>query len=70
MPGAVRASAGLGTGKGDIERLLTAVTRIAGGDPSPVPYRQDRRTGDYHPCRDIPGLTDRPGTHAAPCSPG
>jgi selenocysteine lyase/cysteine desulfurase len=70
MPGAVRASAGLGTGEGDIERLLTAVARIARGDPPPVPYRQDPRTGDFHPGRDIPGLTDRPGTHAAPCSPG
>ena len=70
MPGAVRASAGLGTGEADIERLLSAVARIAGGDPPPVPYRQDPRTGDFHPGRDIPGLTDRPGTHSAPCSPG
>ena len=70
MPGAVRASAGLGTGPGDIERLLGAVARIAGGGPPPVSYRQDRRTGDFHPRRDIPGLTDQLGAHAAPCSPG
>ena len=70
MPGAVRASAGLGTSQSDIERLLGAVARIADGGPPPVPYCQDRRTGDFHPCRDIPGLTDQPGAHAAPCSPG
>jgi selenocysteine lyase/cysteine desulfurase len=50
MPGAVRASAGLNTTDGDIVRLLDAVARIARGDPPPVPYRQDRRTGDFRPC--------------------
>ena len=70
MPGAVRASGGLNTTDGDITRLLDAVTRIAGGDLPPVPYRQDRRTGDFHPCRAVPGLTDQPGGHGAPCSPG
>ena len=70
MPGAVRASAGSRHRPGDVERLLGAVARIAGGGPPPVPYRQDRRTGDFHPCRDIPGLTDQSGAHAAPCSPG
>jgi len=49
MPGAVRASAGLNTTDGDIARLLDAVARIARGGPPPVPYRQDRRTGDFHP---------------------
>ena len=39
MPGAVRASAGLNTTDADIARLLGAVTRIARGDPPPVPYR-------------------------------
>jgi len=50
MPGAVRASAGLNTTDGDIARLLDAVARIARGGPPPVPYRQDRRTGDFRPC--------------------
>jgi selenocysteine lyase/cysteine desulfurase len=49
MPGAVRASAGINTSEQDVTRLLQAVARIAGGDPSPVPYRQDGPTGDYHP---------------------
>jgi selenocysteine lyase/cysteine desulfurase len=50
MPGAVRASAGLNTTAADVERLLDAVARIARGDPPPVPYLQDPRTGDFRPC--------------------
>ena len=70
MPGAVRASAGLNTRGSDITRLLNAVARIARGDPPPMPYRQSPRTGDFHPCGRVPGLTDQPGAHSAPCSPG
>ncbi len=70
MPGAVRASAGVSTTEQDVARLLTAVGRIAGGDPPPSPYRQDPRTGDYHPCGDVPGQLPRPRPHQAPCSPG
>ena len=70
MPGAVRASAGINTTDGDIARLLSAVARIAAGEPAPIHYRQDRRTGDFCPARDIPGLTGQPGTHRAPCSLG
>ena len=55
MPGAVRASASVNTTEGDIDRLLDAVERIACGDPPPIPYRQDRLTGDFHPCGNIPG---------------
>jgi selenocysteine lyase/cysteine desulfurase len=69
MPGAVRASAGINTTEQDVARLLTAVARIAGGDPPPAPYRQDPRTGDYHP-RDVPGQLPQPRPHQAPCSPG
>ncbi len=58
MPGAVRASAGLNTTDRDIARLLDAVARIASGDPPPMPYRQDRRTGDFHPSTLLsPGAT-------------
>jgi selenocysteine lyase/cysteine desulfurase len=70
MPGAVRASGGLNTTEGDIARLLDAVARIVRGDPPPMPYYQDRRTGDFHPSGMVPGLTDQPGSHSAPCSPG
>jgi selenocysteine lyase/cysteine desulfurase len=55
IPGAVRASAGLGTSGDDIEALLTAVADLAGGAPPPVPYDQDRATGDYFPVTDEPG---------------
>ena len=70
MPGAVRASAGLNTTGADVTRLLSAVAQIARGEPPPVPYQQDPRTGDFHPCGSVPGLTDQPGAHSAPCSPG
>jgi hypothetical protein len=55
IPGAVRASAGLGTSGDDIEALLTAVADLAGGAPPPVPYDQDGATGDYFPVTDEPG---------------
>ena len=70
MPGAVRASAGINTTEADVARLLAAVARIASGGPPPLRYRQDPRTGDFHPCGSVPGLTDQPGAHSAPCSPG
>ncbi len=66
MPGAIRASAGINTTGHDVERLLAAVARIAGGDPPPVRYRQDPRTGDYYPDGEFPGQPP----HQAPCSPG
>ena len=49
MPGAVRASAGINTTGADVDRLLTAVSSIASGQPAPVAYRQDPTTGDYWP---------------------
>ena len=49
MPGAVRASAGLGTSTDEIDTLLDAVSELAGGHPAPVPYEQDAGTGDYFP---------------------
>jgi selenocysteine lyase/cysteine desulfurase len=70
MPGAVRASAGVNTTQQDVARLLTAVARIADGSPPPVAYRQDPRTGDYHPYGDIPGQLPPSSAHQAPCSPG
>ena len=70
MPGAVRASAGINTTAEDVARLLAAVTRIADGSPPPVPYRQDPRTGDYHPRADSPRQLPWPQAHQAPCSPG
>jgi selenocysteine lyase/cysteine desulfurase len=48
MPGAIRASAGLSTSIGDVDRLVDAVADIAAGRPAPVAYHQDPATGDYH----------------------
>jgi selenocysteine lyase/cysteine desulfurase len=64
IPGAVRASAGLGTSGGDIELLLAAVSELAGGIESPVPYEQDGTTGDFFP------VTDQPGWRNAALEPG
>jgi selenocysteine lyase/cysteine desulfurase len=49
VPGAVRASTGLGTTLADVETLLSAVKELAGGSPAPVPYSQDPVTGDFFP---------------------
>lgn len=55
MPGAVRASACLATTPDEIDALVEAVAVIAGGEPSPVSYVQDRHTGDYWPEQSVPG---------------
>ena len=70
MPGAVRASAGMGTSDEQIDRLLAAVARIAGGEPAPIDYSQDPRTGDFSPDSDaVPWhMGSRP--HGSSCSPG
>ena len=49
LPGAVRASAGINTTPGDIDRLLDAVGAIAAGTPAPVEYLQVGATGDFRP---------------------
>ena len=70
VPGAVRASAGLGTSGADVDALVGAVADLAGGLAPPVPYEQDRATGDYFPVTDQPGwkgAVDEPG---AACSRG
>ncbi len=70
VPGAVRASAGLGTSGQDIERLVEAVTELAGGSPPPVHYRQDPSTGDYFPVTDLPGWRDAGTEPGAACARG
>ena len=70
MPGAVRASAGLSTSDEDLENLLVAVERIAGGDDSPVAYFQDPRTGDYSPDPDSVPWQAGFRVHGSSCSPG
>jgi len=70
IPGAVRASAGLGTSGDDIDVLLAAVAELAGGAPSPVPYDQDRATGDYFPVTDEPGWRHAAHELGTACSRG
>jgi len=70
IPGAVRASAGLGSSGEDIEALLNAVAELAGGKPPPVPYRQDPATGDYFPDTDRPEWRNAPFEPGAACSKG
>jgi selenocysteine lyase/cysteine desulfurase len=70
IPGAVRASAGLGTSGRDVESLVTAVAELAGGTPPPVPYQQDPATGDFFPLTDLPGWRDASTEPGAACSQG
>jgi selenocysteine lyase/cysteine desulfurase len=64
VPGAVRASAGLGTSGPDIDALLAAVGDLADGAPAPTRYQQDQATGDYFP------VTNRDGWRDAALEPG
>lgn len=70
VPGAVRASAGLGTSGDDIDALIAAVGEVAGGVAAPVPYRQDPATGDYAPVTDMPGWADAASESGAACARG
>jgi len=48
VPGAIRASLGFYNTRENVEKLVSALTRITSGEYEPV-YRQDRATGEYHP---------------------
>ncbi len=69
IPGAVRASCGLGTTRADVDALLDAVAELAAGAPAPVPYRQDRRSGDFVP-EGVPGWLDPDPVAGAGCAIG
>jgi selenocysteine lyase/cysteine desulfurase len=70
IPGAVRASGGLGTSGDDVAALLTALRALVEGEPAPVPYVQDEITGDYWPQGGARGWgpSDRPA--GAACARG
>ena len=70
MPGAVRASAGINTTEADVARLLAAVARVAGGEPSSVAYVQDPRTGDFSPDPAVAPWYGDVRSHGSSCSPG
>ncbi len=70
IPGAVRASCGLGTAGEDVDALLDALRALAAGEPPPVAYVQDAVTGDFWPEGDATGwgAADRPA--GAACARG
>jgi selenocysteine lyase/cysteine desulfurase len=70
IPGAVRASCGLGTSSEDVDTLVDALAELADGRPPPVRYEQDRVTGDFWPEGDAGGwrAADRPA--GAACARG
>jgi selenocysteine lyase/cysteine desulfurase len=70
IPGAVRASCGLGTSTDDVDALLDALRALAAGEAAPVPYVQDGVTGDFWPEGDAGGWSgaDRPA--GAACARG
>lgn len=70
IPGAVRASCGLGTTPADIDALLSALKVIVGGDPPPVLYRQDPSTGDYWPQTDAHGWSSYDMPTGSACARG
>ena len=70
IPGAVRASCGLGTTTDDVSALLEAVGRLAAGEPPPVPYDQDPVTGDFFPAVDLPGWTASERPTGSACARG
>ncbi len=70
IPGAVRASCGLGTTTEDVDALLDAVRALAGGEPAPVTYVQDRVTGDFWPEGDARGWSGAERPAGAACARG
>jgi selenocysteine lyase/cysteine desulfurase len=70
IPGAVRASCGLGTSEADVDELVAAVAALAGGAPAPVEYLQDPVTGDFWPAGEHEGWADADRPAGAACARG
>ena len=70
IPGAVRASCGLGTTAEDVVALLEAVRALAAGEPAPVNYVQDPVTGDFWPEGDARGWSGAERPAGAACARG
>jgi selenocysteine lyase/cysteine desulfurase len=72
MPGAVRASCGISSTEDDVDALLEAISSIASsaGHPTPVPYEQDDRTGDFWPVSDVAGWRHGEGETGGSCAVG
>jgi selenocysteine lyase/cysteine desulfurase len=70
IPGAVRASCGLGTTSDDVDLLIEAVGALAGGLEQPVPYVQDEFTGDFWPESELSGWSASERPTGAACARG
>jgi selenocysteine lyase/cysteine desulfurase len=70
IPGAVRASCGLGTSGDDVDALLAALRALTGGAASPMPYEQDPVTGDFWPVGQASGWSDSDRPAGAACARG
>jgi selenocysteine lyase/cysteine desulfurase len=70
IPGAVRASCGLGTSLDDVDALLQALTALVAGGASPLSYVQDEVTGDFWPEGQAPGWSDADRPTGAACARG
>jgi selenocysteine lyase/cysteine desulfurase len=70
IPGAVRASCGLGTSGEDVDALLRAVRAIVADGPAPVPYEQDPVTGDFWPLGQARGWSEGDRPAGAACARG
>jgi cysteine desulfurase/selenocysteine lyase len=70
IPGAVRASCGLGTSSDDVDALLDALRNIAEGGPAPANYVQDDITGDFWPEGEARGWSEGDRPAGAACARG
>ncbi|MGH8981827.1 MAG: aminotransferase class V-fold PLP-dependent enzyme [Acidimicrobiales bacterium] len=70
IPGAVRASVGLGSTVADVDALLDAVRIVASGDDAPVTYRQDRLSGDFFAETGTPGWWSAASAAGGGCAQG
>jgi selenocysteine lyase/cysteine desulfurase len=70
IPGAVRASCGLGTSSDDVGALLDALRVLVSGQPAPVDYHQDDVTGDFWPAGASPGWAEGDRPAGAACARG
>jgi len=70
IPGAVRASCGLGTSSDDVDALLAALRAVIHGGPAPVAYEQDNVTGDFWPAGQARGWGDSDRPAGAACARG
>ncbi|HWF17548.1 MAG TPA: aminotransferase class V-fold PLP-dependent enzyme [Acidimicrobiales bacterium] len=70
IPGAVRASCGLGTSSDDVDALLDALGALAAGLPAPVDYVQDPVTADYWPEGEARGWASADRPAGAACARG